>query len=917
MEKLFLTILNNALVASWIILAVSFLKFVLRKMPKWIHCLLWGLVAVRLAIPFSIESVFSLVPSAKPIPADIEYAKVPQINSGIGVVNAVINPVLENNFTAQEIASVNPMQIVMFVLSRVWIVGVIILLAYAVFSFLFLQRRVRKSKTLEKGIFRSSAIDSPFILGVFRPRIYLPKVMDEEAYPCVIAHEKAHIKRGDHVWKPLGFLILTVYWFNPLCWFAYICLCRDIEYACDEMVTKDKDKEWKAKYCQALLDCSSQRHFVSACPVAFGEVSVKDRVKSVLNYKKPSFWILCISILIAIIVAVCFMTNPKVEIIEKDATVADLTKDALETSDNQNTADTVTEKDAATIYYQLIHTIEAAMYDPSLIENNPEAYKDAEGNGICSDEFFAHLYDGRDDIAYQNLGYLIQDIDEDGIEELLLGENDPNPDGGYNGIIYDLYTYREGKLQHIFSGWSRSRYYLTNSNEIICEWSSSSDEHGKTHYLYENGTLTEMDGWEDIYSYYLPQFTPMGPIWSQTNDLNEDGRPDYVIYTGMDGYYNHLSLYLTGEGKVFEHEDVNTVEIGTMLCAIDIDHDGNKEIALSIYPHVNSAELMKYAVLKKYVAGWKEMEIYTPENGENSFPIHIEHKEGFTNVIYCDGLDKKIEFDVEYYKKYWEALSNFPIDLKQDVIPDYDNLYHSVSGTPVGAVADWGMRDIHEMVYKGNDCLAASFSIEGFNKYDLWGYFSIFFDYEKNGKTIRILDIVFDSIKVELPETKYVNPENDNDEPEIELLPLESDEIDPADENMGVSYREHPINHTYKVEDLGDENLNVDYVKNNNHYIVEGDMVLQYKKVLEGHAPDSRNTIRYIVLTNDENVTWEQVYRSLHSDKNEDQIYGTIIIGIKEIAYEGNGNNGAKRSSSVLSEGVHPMDEEVKVFWRG
>lgn len=311
MDKLFIMILNNTLVASWIILAVIVFRQLFKKVPKWINCFLWGLVAIRLAVPFSVESIFSLIPSAKPVPADIEYAKIPQIDSGIHVINMVINPVLENNFAANEVESVNPIQVIIILASYIWFIGVMGLMIYALVSFFLLKKRVGRAQTLDKCILKCESIDSPFILGIVKPRIYVPEMMDEEAFICVMEHEKAHIKRGDHIWKPLGFIILSVYWFHPLCWIAYIMLCKDIEYACDEKVTRDKDKEWKVKYCQVLLDCSSQRRMVSACPVAFGEVSVKDRVKSVIHYKKPAFWLIIASVIIAVIVAVCFMTNPK------------------------------------------------------------------------------------------------------------------------------------------------------------------------------------------------------------------------------------------------------------------------------------------------------------------------------------------------------------------------------------------------------------------------------------------------------------------------------------------------------------------------------------------------------------------------------------------------------------------------------
>ena len=318
MDKLFITIVNNGLVASWIILAVIVLRKLLNRIPKWVNCLLWGLVAIRLAIPFSIESIFSLIPSAKPVPADIEYAKIPKIDSGMHAVNTVINPVLENHFAVKEIASVNPIQVIIFISSYIWMIGVIGLLIYAFVSFIMLKRQVKNAQVIDKGIFRSGTIDSPFILGFVKPSIYIPDYLDDEAYICVTEHEKAHIKRGDFIWKPFGFLILSVYWFNPLCWFAYIMLCKDIEYACDEKVTKDKDKNWKATYCQVLLDCSSKRKMIAACPVAFGEVSVKDRIKFVIRYKKPTFGMIVLAFVACIVVGICFLTNPKTTEISDD-----------------------------------------------------------------------------------------------------------------------------------------------------------------------------------------------------------------------------------------------------------------------------------------------------------------------------------------------------------------------------------------------------------------------------------------------------------------------------------------------------------------------------------------------------------------------------------------------------------------------
>jgi beta-lactamase regulating signal transducer with metallopeptidase domain len=325
MNYIFLTVLNNALSVSWLIIAVILIRFVFKKTPKWIMCIMWGLVALRLIMPFAniqLESVFSLIPSAATVPVDIEYSQTPQIDTGIQTINSVVNPILENNFTPVQEASVNPLQIVISIFSIVWICGVVLMLAYLCTSFLVLKKKVAGAECtyfMDEKIYECRSIVSPFILGVLCPKIYFPPNMEEEDKSCVLAHEKAHIKRGDHLWKPLGFLILSIYWFNPLCWAAYILLCRDIEYACDERATKDMDKEQRADYCQVLLDCSTQlksgvsgrtEKIVSSCPVAFGEVGVKGRIKSVIKYRKPALVIVLAALIVCLLAALCFMTNP-------------------------------------------------------------------------------------------------------------------------------------------------------------------------------------------------------------------------------------------------------------------------------------------------------------------------------------------------------------------------------------------------------------------------------------------------------------------------------------------------------------------------------------------------------------------------------------------------------------------------------
>ena len=312
MNELFLKIINMSISASWLILAVLILRLVLKKAPKWVNVLLWGIVAVRLICPLSFESALSLIPSSETIPLDIEMAAKPTIDSGVPAINSVVNPVLSSFAPPQHVlTSANPLQIWIPILNIIWLIGVGALLLYTAVSYWRLCRKVDTAVRYKGNIFQSENVSSPFVLGIIKPRIYLPFNMNGQDLEHVVAHEQAHIRRKDHWWKPLGFLLLTIHWFNPLMWLAYVLLCRDIELACDEKVIKELGNEQRADYTQALVACSVNRRMIAACPLTFGEVGVKERVKSVMNYKKPAFWVIIIAVIICVGVAACFLTNPK------------------------------------------------------------------------------------------------------------------------------------------------------------------------------------------------------------------------------------------------------------------------------------------------------------------------------------------------------------------------------------------------------------------------------------------------------------------------------------------------------------------------------------------------------------------------------------------------------------------------------
>jgi beta-lactamase regulating signal transducer with metallopeptidase domain len=457
MGAIFLKLLNINIATSWLILAVMALRLFMKRAPKWVTCILWAMVAVRLVLPFSFDSIYSLIPSAETIPVQGIYSSNSlagnepyhfQLQSGIQTIDRAVNPIaLETSGSA--------MRSNIEVFAWIWLVGAVLLLLYAVISYLRMRRKVREAVPLRDNIWLCDAVKSPFILGIIRPRIYLPSDITEEHIHYVIAHEQAHLKHKDHWWKPLGFLLLAVYWFNPLVVAAYILFCRDIELACDETAIKNMKMDEKKAYSYSLVSCSMQRKMVMVCPLAFGEVGVKERIKTVLNYKKPGFWTVVVAVITCVIVAICFLTNPKEQAIETP----------LEGTDYSG-------------------------YD-ELIAEARDVLENFDGNYPGEEPFSTVIYQHWD---YETLGYLIKDIDGNGVDELIFGANtDGWDDGGWDGIIYDIYTIVNGDVFHVLDGWERNRYYLCENGCIANEGSSSAFESRYSYYTYSGTELTMVE----------------------------------------------------------------------------------------------------------------------------------------------------------------------------------------------------------------------------------------------------------------------------------------------------------------------------------------------------------------------------------------------------------------------------------------
>lgn len=506
MTKLFLTLLNIGIKAGWLILAVLLLRVILRKAPRWTVCLLWGVVALRLVFPFPIESVFSLIPSAQTVPMEIERMEKPEVYTGIGFVDEHVNPVITSQMAPEVEESVNPMQIIIWVAALVWIVGIVLFQTYTLVSYMELRRKVRISipfrsnRQLEWGenlkiyrkIYVCDQMKSPFILGILNPKIYLPAGMDEVAYENIIQHEATHLKHGDQFWKPLGYLLMSVYWFQPLSWVAYVFFCKDMELACDERATMGMRKAEKASYCQTLLACSTNRQIFAACPVAFGEIGVKERVKHVLNYKKPAFGIVLVACVVCIVTVVCFLTNPKVEngndTQSVNGTEETAATDVVAGTESGNTD--IPESSDNVFEQSFGETEENQAYEQVLDE-----YRDMVQNRFYLDELNTDVREenfGSDigaeiRMRVQNVFYAFYDIDGNGTEELIIAAGEQGIGVGNPKFMprnYDLYTYHDGKVIHVFDDYEFG--YRTNFD--LCENGvievSSNDSAAESSFLF-------------------------------------------------------------------------------------------------------------------------------------------------------------------------------------------------------------------------------------------------------------------------------------------------------------------------------------------------------------------------------------------------------------------------------------------------
>ena len=754
MGEIFLKLLNMSITASWLIVAVLGIRLLFRKIPKWVTCLLWGVVAIRLIFPFSIESECSLQPSAEPIKSSTIVEGevvpfVPSIDSDLGIVENTVNPILVDTFAYQETESAAPLQVFTGIAGSVWLCGMIVLLIFAAASMIRLRLCVREAILYKENNYICDAVKSPFILGIVKPRIYLSSALNEEEMDYIIAHEKAHLRRKDHLWKPFGYLLLCIYWFNPLCWVAYIMLCKDIELACDEKVIRDMNFEDKKEYSRVLLSCATQRRLVMACPLAFGEVGVKDRVKSVLNYKKPSFWIVLISMVACVVMAVCFLTDPK-----NDFSIADYK--AISYGEYQK----LTGYDAE-FYHALFYIGKLPKTELSIVFM--AEYDESMAETVLSGDAKAIRIQGK---LSELFGNNTKQLSESELLEKI-SEN-------YGNVI--SLEYREG---------AGTAYYVADDYAHIVVESDADDNMNTVFEIaIENQTESEkmFSGSSSFWLVWGEEESvkenekvenakdDSGYIWlsdrvfiSELKDLDGNGTKEYVeVDTGdeSNNFYSHLKFYWN-DVVIYEYDDPCRID----PCAaeyIDLDSDGEKEIFFSFAPRVNSMPLEEYIVLKQTNSSWEPLEMIHGETMmDNAFPLSVTKGDTrWQAVISCENLDKTVTFDVELHyldlKREFEFVSDNggETEFTSQLIERYETEFVDYpSGEICGNVSAWGIWNIEVGEYEGHPCLIATHGIQCYDKFDFWGEADVYFDYDENGNT-RFLDIQFRPLNQYLEQNK-------------------------------------------------------------------------------------------------------------------------------------------------------------------
>lgn len=920
MESIFIKLLNLSIQASILIAVVVLLRFILHKSPKWMKCLLWALVAIRLVCPFSIESIFSLAPDAEVVNMD-NYVGSYNVQSGVtGIDHSVASEYVEmhnNEGTTVALEKAN----LFYFLSMIWLVGVVVLSSYALGSYLKIWRRVKLSIRTKDNTYICDRIDSPFIFGIIKPRIYIPSGIHEEQKESVIAHERAHLKRLDHLWKPVGFCLLIVYWFNPLCWLAYILLCRDIELACDEKVIKDMDAKQKKIYSTVLLSFSESEKHILACPLAFGEVGVKERIKSILYYKKPAFWMIVVAVICIIVTSVLFLTNPENNTYEITFHIPAGCEGALVFADEEisplktNISFLVGREigDNEIVLKGVEVTEENVYKEPMYVTPGLPARIEVEKGAWYQVGFWV----SNDTAEEKTVHVTVEDVEV----RIAANKETPAESAPLQDIIevsvptIDLSAttgadgsamYYADESMFIFGGYYGLFVYDVTKSQIIRSVDLAPIGCNDTQGDNACEIVATEDGSKILLS---PVSSNMMYVYSVADNqmwmepYNLDGydlyRDKYSNQVGFDG--KHAPYEKDGEIKFYCL--VNDTTIGELGYSMDVQSSYHTifEKTNSIYHNVLSEVVSRVGLENAYswnnTVDFKEnaevlIKMASDETGEYEVYGIMSAEYGTFGLLLNDKIDGEDNWNFAYVPWFYSGAPG-----EQPILePTQDGKFvftyvYAYDDEPLWreCILDCGY-DTGHMELK---------TIKEFTQSD--GTPSSAYDEALQRAYVKELQerISADMVAGKLP---FVVTSAIRENP----LRLEVELTEMTDENINIirSYETNGsaitiVQSNGNVQDLQhnndsqsqmapriskeDENMGVEYEETDGGYVVEGDMVLRYYVVLTGKDPNAAHSTQFIVLTNDQHITYEQVAKSFYSSNIADSLSGTIVIGMKTI----------------------------------
>ncbi|MCR5754397.1 MAG: M56 family metallopeptidase, partial [Acetatifactor sp.] len=696
--------------------------------------------------------------------------------------------------------------------------------------YLLLKRKVTVSIEPDKGVRVCDEVESPFILGIFKPVIYVPSDMSEELLRLVLAHERAHLKRCDYLWKPLGFFLLSLYWFNPFCWLAYVLLCRDIEAACDEKVIRDKPKEYIVMYSQALLNCSIRRRTIAACPLAFGETGVKTRVKGILNYKKPTFWVMIAAFIVCVAVTLCFMTNPKED-----------TPD-LSLLNYKNAISLIAQEGLELVAIHSEQGDESAIILPAM----------ADGENVI------HYLEN---VNWKQRRKPFEALPSPGSIEFLIDEE------------YRITVYKNPKIARVVC-LDGERYYRIKSGD-----------YEKALELLHPYTTNETE----------EKASTQEPVRPEVNLTASEGADQTeILYADKNkiifsGYYG-LFVYSKVQGRISNALDLEAIGChftqGDNYCEKYISEDGN-----TVYLHpLNNDKMFIYNIatdsLQQETYNLSGISFHEMPGGTDNNPgdfdgweteageyyTLLHHGSMIGDLCYAD-----VPLNTEAVNIQWEPLFSpgslsGAVDFAPEDVHDIVSADIWVTDEASRRLASFGFTECQgQLLHCENDAVLREIEKLLSDATKEKGqtncpFFTALYLTREDG-TVGMVSLATDGCATyNSAKGCYKMPEKSGER----LWKL-------ITEFQGVHVSQEVPNQETE------ENIDVNYTFQNGVFVADGGREFKYKTELIGRGPGALSDSKFIVLTNNPDITFDEVFKSLISSNSADFLTDTVIIGMGTI----------------------------------